>query len=385
VRVGIYGGTFNPPHIGHVQAAKVAADQLGLDLLLIIPVGTPPHKKLPPASPSADIRLFMTLTAFRNMQNSIVSNIEVKNPEPSYTVETVKVIKEIYPEAKLFLLLGTDMFLSLESWSDHVTLLETVTPAVFSRNPGDSLRIREYSKRLHELHGANAEIIINNVVSISSSELREMLPMRGGVEYMAEANYSYIIKKRLYGAKPDWNWLRERAQSMLSPSRLQHVLGCEAEALRLAERWGVDQDDAREAAILHDITKRFGLEANLRILEDHGITVGKLENAEEKLLHAKSGAALAKHVFGVSKVVSDAIMWHTTGRARMTALEKVIYLADYIEPTRDFPGVDKLRALAYKSLDGAMVMGLEISIKDMWTRGITPNRTTFDALNDLKV
>jgi nicotinate-nucleotide adenylyltransferase len=77
-------------------------------------------------------------------------------------------------------------------------------------------------------------------------------------------------------------------------------------------------------------------------------------------------------------------MWHTTGRVKMTALDKVIYLTDYIEPTRDIEGIEKLRALAYESLDDAMVMGLELSVQDMESRGITPNRTTFDALDDIR-
>jgi len=276
------------------------------------------------------------------------------------------------------------MFLSVETWKNFETLIKMVTPAVFSRNANDFQAIEDHSAHIRERYGVETRTVRNSVVPISSSGLRDMMPKRGGVGYIKDTNYSYIIKYRLYGAKPDWNWLRERAYIMLSSTRVEHVTACEAAALSLAKRWGVDPDDAREAAILHDITKKFGLDGHVRILEDHGDSVGSLNNAGEKLLHAKSGAALAKVVFGVSDEVADAIKWHTTGKAGMSALEKVIYLADYIEATRDFPGVEDLRRLAYENIDEAMIMGLEMTVQDVQARGIIPDEATIEALNDLK-
>ena len=383
MRIGIFGGTFNPPHIGHIRSAKAAARQLELDLLIIIPSGSPPHKPLPDNSPPADMRLEMTRLAFRDSENTIVSDIEINDKASNYAVDTVAAIKRDYPGAEMFLLVGTDMYLSLDQWKDCEALLSTATPAVFSRGSDDIIKIADYSLGILNRYGAQTETVINNVVEISSSVLREVLPKREGVEYIAEACYSYIIKNRLYGAKPEWNWLRRRAHSMLSPLRIPHVLGCEEEAVRLAIHWGEDADEAREAAILHDITKILEPEENLAIMKEHGITAGELKKGEEKLLHAKTAAIIARSEFGSSNAVAEAIKWHTTGKARMTKLEKLIYLADYIEPARDFDGVDILRALAYESLDEAMRMGIEISVIDMKARGIDPNETTFYALHDL--
>jgi len=383
MKIGIFGGTFNPPHIGHVLSAMTASNQLELDLLLVVPSGVPPHKPLPEGTPSADIRLFLTMMAFWNVDRTIVSNIEVKNPLPSYAIDTVAAIEQMFPAAELFLLVGTDMFLTLETWKDYEKLLSTATPAVFFRSPDDRERIKDYTGVIHDRYGVDSRTVINNVVQVSSSELRKMLTKREGVRYITDTNYSYIIKNKLYGAKPNWDWLRGRAYSMLDPERIPHVGGCEEEALKLAERWGARLDDAREAAILHDITKRFGAYENIRILEDRGIIVGDLEHAGEKLLHPKSGAILAKEVFGVSDAVADAIKWHTTGRAGMSLLEKVIYVADYIEPTRDFSGVEAMRELAYENLDAAVKMGLQMTIEDISSRGIAPNHTTIDALDDI--
>jgi nicotinate-nucleotide adenylyltransferase len=385
VRIGIYGGTFNPPHIGHVRSAKAAVRQLGLETLVVVPAGVPPHKPLPKDTPAGEARLKMTRAAFAEIECAEVSDIEVYNPEVSYTVDTIAAVKAKYPGAELFLLVGTDMYLSLELWRDIETIFKSVTPAVFSRGSDDIIKVTGYSRSIQKRYGVDTETVINNVIEISSSRLRRMLPGREGREYIADINYSFIIKNRLYGAKPDWDWLRAKAHEMLSPQRIAHVDGCEEEALRLARRWSVNQSDAREAAILHDITKKLSFDEHMKIAGEYGITVGKLENGEEKLLHSLTGAALARAEFGVSEAVAGAIRWHTTGRARMTELEKVIYLADYIEPTRDFKGVDILRALAYESLDEATKMGLEISVKDMKDRGIIPNRITYDAMNDLLI
>ena len=385
MRVGIYGGSFNPPHTGHVKAAATAAKQLALNLLVVIPVGVPPHKTMPEGSPAADLRLQMAQNSFGNMPNTIVLDIEAKNPEPSYTSETILAIKGMYPGAQLILLLGTDMYLSLETWKDHEALLNTITPAVFSRDAGDISEITVQSKYLKEKYDVKTEIIHNDAVEISSSELRKSLPLRGGIGYIKDTNYSYIISGRLYGAKPDWNWLREKAYAMLNPKRVPHVAACEAAAIKLAERWGVNPDDAREAAVLHDITKKFDLKAHIKALEDNGEKISAaITPNEEKLLHAKSGAVLAGALFGASEQVVDAIRWHTTGRTNMTMLAKVLYLADYIESTRNFEGVEKLRDLAYENIDEAMILGLEMTVSDVQSRGIVPDRATLDAINYLK-
>jgi nicotinate-nucleotide adenylyltransferase len=119
------------------------------------------------------------------------------------------------------------------------------------------------------------------------------------------------------------------------------------------------------------------------IIAKHGISSENLVIREEKLLHSITGALIAKTEFGVSDAVAEAIKWHTTGKARMTTLEKVVYLADYIEATRDFPGVEKLRKTAFEDIDKAMIMGLEMTIDDLKSRGIEPCVASYEAIKDL--
>jgi len=355
MNIGIFGGTFNPPHIGHVQAAKTAARENNIDLLIIIPTGIPPHKSLPDETPLPELRYEMTRNAFSALDNTIISDMELNSTENNYTIDTVLKIKQEYPDAKLFLFTGTDMFESLSEWKDSEKLLQLVKPVLLPRD----------------------------IIIISSSEIRSMLEMRSGREFLDEKNYDLIIKHRLYGAKPDFDWLSAKAHLMLTPLRIPHVKACETEAVRLAKRWGADPDLAREAAILHDITKKLDFSQNMCIIAEHGIEIKPLAENEEKLLHAITGALLAKSEFGVSDEVSEAIRWHTTGKEQMSMLEKVIYIADYIEATRAFPGVDELRILAYENINKAMIKGLEMTANDLNGRGIKPDESTLKALREL--
>jgi nicotinate-nucleotide adenylyltransferase len=321
LRIGIYGGTFNPPHIGHIRAAGAAARQLELDRLLVIPTGIPPHKSLEAGSPSSGARLELARLSFSDIPCAFVSDLELKSGGVSYTVGTADELIKSYPGAEFFLIIGTDMFLTLDKWRDAERLLETVRPAVFSRRGGEEREIAAYAAYLRERFGVDTVLIKHKAIDMSSSQLRRMLSQRAGIDYIAEPAYEYIIMNRLYGAKPDFDWLRVQAYAMLKTRRILHVAGCEAEAVRLAKHWGADVDEAREAAILHDITKQLEHGDQLQLCEKYDIMTAAVEAAEVKLLHAKTGAAIARAVYGASDDVHDAIAWHTTGRPKMTRLE----------------------------------------------------------------
>ena len=135
MRIGIYGGSFNPPHAGHLRAAAYALDALRLDRLLLIPAGIAPHKKLPPFSPSAEQRLEMVRLAAEKLGDDriCVSDLEVRREGTSYTWQTVQTIREIYPDAELFLLMGTDMFLCVDRWMHPERITREATLGVFCR------------------------------------------------------------------------------------------------------------------------------------------------------------------------------------------------------------------------------------------------------------
>ena len=102
------------------------------------------------------------------------------------------------------------------------------------------------------------------------------------------------------------------------------------------------------------------------------------------MLHSKTGAALAKYVFGEPDAVFDAIYCHTTGKPGMNTFEKILYLADYMEPTRDFDGVEEMRKLVWEDLDKAMILGLEMTIDELHERGLIVHKNALDALDDFR-
>ena len=126
------------------------------------------------------------------------------------------------------------------------------------------------------------------------------------------------------------------------------------------------------------------MEEQLALCRQYQIPLDDLERKALKLLHAKTGAAIARDVFGVDDEIYSAIFWHTTGKADMTLLEKIIYLADYIEPSRDFPGVEKLRKACYEDLDAGLLLGLDMSVEEMESMGNPVHVKTLEARDYLK-
>lgn len=378
MKIAIYGGSFNPPHRGHVEAARTISRELKPDKFYIIPSNIPPHKELAQGSPSAEERLTLCTLAFGEIPGVELSDMEIRREGRSYTADTVDILREKHPGAELVLAVGTDMFLSFHQWYRYQHILEVCTLAVLSREEDDAQEIAEYKKQLEE-RGAKVVILRHEPLPMSSSEIRENLRRGQGAELLPGRVYERIIKTRDYDALPELVWLREKAKEYLTEERIAHTAGCESEAVMLAKRWGEDPEKAAAAGILHDITKKLSYDEQLILCEKYGIILDSVERNSPKLLHAKTGAALARDRFGIGDEVYEAIRWHTTGKPDMTLLEKIIYLADYIEPTRNFDGVEELRTLAYENLDRAMARGLEMSIEDIRARNIEPHRDSIEA------
>ena len=387
MNIGIYGGTFDPPHWGHITAARAAMEQLGLDKLVLIPDRVPPHKVLPEGSASPEQRLEMAALAAAELgKRAEVSDQELRRSGPSYTSDTLAELRREHPEDALWLLMGSDMFLSLQTWHAPEEIMALARIAPFSREAEDeSAAFAAQKARLEREYGAQICIVQNpEVRELSSTEVRAALAAGRGSDLLPPAVYGYVLREHLYGTHkaltgltPDE--LRPIALSYLKPKRMPHVLGTEQEAVRLVRRYGGDETQARIAALLHDCTKKLDMAQQLALCQKYGIMLDELEQRALKLLHSKTGAAIARDVFGVEDAVYDAILYHTTGKPDMTRLEKIIYLADYIESTRDFPGVDELRKTVYEDLDKGLLMGLTMTIQEMEEMGNPVHHLTRDA------
>lgn len=373
-RIGIYGGTFNPPHLGHIQAAREALSALNLDRVLLVPTNISPHKALPANSPTPQQRLEMLRIAVADCPQITVSDLELNRQGISYSYETLLQLKEEYPDAQLVLLMGSDMFLCLDQWKCPEILLENAELGIFYRGDRQEKAQVEAQRVRLEHSGGRVIPVKNPVIPISSTQLRRLLAFRCADGFLPRGVEAYIRENGLYDTGSNWkNLPMERLEavvvSLLKPNRVSHVLGCRDTAVALARCHGADETDAARAGILHDITKALDGPLQLTLCDGYGRILDEFSRKYPKTLHALTGSLVAERIFGENEAVVSAIRWHTTGRAHMTLLEKIIYIADYMEPNRDFPGVDRLRALAYSDLDAALKLGLEMTMVHVESQG----------------
>ena len=373
-RIGIYGGTFNPPHLGHIGAALGAVEALGLDKLLVIPDRIAPHKQLPQGSASPQQRLEMVRLALEDQPKVEVSDMELLREGVSYTWQTVEQLHEQYPNDQLILLMGTDMLLSFHQWRNPERILEYAHLGVFYRGTPGEKQNTETCKANMEAQGHTVYLLNNEVVDISSTQLRRMLVFDCAAPFLHPTTLDYIRQNRLYGVGKDYKnlpmeQLEQVVISLLKPNRVNHVLGCRDTAAALAERWGADVTDAARAGMLHDVTKALDGPLQLTLCQEYGTILSDFSRRYPKTLHALTGALVAERIFGENNAVVEAIRSHTTGKADMNMLEKIIYVADYMEPNRNFPGVERLRELAFIDIDAALKLGLEYTLEHLKKQG----------------
>ena len=233
MKLAIYGGSFNPPHLGHAAAIRAVLEAIRPDELRVIPAATPPHKKLAAGSPDASERLRMAQQAFAGIPGVTVSDMEIRRKGKSYTADTIRALKRENAGAKLYLVIGTDMLETFTEWYDFAYILRSVTLVALARDFGEQEQVKSAAAKLRKEHGAHVRVLTSEPLPVSSTQLRMLLPMRHGREFLSDAVYAEIIRKRLYGAQPEFDWLREQSYAMLKPKRVAHVWGCEHEARRL--------------------------------------------------------------------------------------------------------------------------------------------------------
>ena len=384
-RIGIYGGTFNPPHTGHIGAGLQALQALGLSMLYVIPDRIAPHKEIPEGSPSPEQRLHMLRLALDGEKNVVVSDLELRREGKSYTYETVEQLREKYPEAELVLFMGTDMFLTFHQWRCPERILAQASLGVFYRGDREERALIAQRKEEMEAAGHRIYLVENDVVEISSTNLRRMLAFGCAEPFLPKGVGDYIIENGLYGTNRNYRnlpmeELERVVTGLLNPSRVRHVLGCRDTAVELAKRWGADETDAARAGMLHDVTKALDGPLQLTLCAEYGTILTDFGKKYPKTLHALTGALVAERVFAENRAVVNAIRHHTTGKANMSLLEKIIYVADYMEPNRDFPGVEDLRRLAFSDLDAALKLGLEMTLEHLKRQGAEVSPESREAL-----
>ena len=173
MRILVFGGTFNPVHVGHVEMLKKAQEVISPDLTLVIPTFLPPHKSVSSDFLSSADRLNMCKLAFDEFENTEVSDIEIKAKQKSYSVITFSKLHEIYTDAEFVMLCGADMFLTLKTWYKYDELIKLTAFCAMPRKEGAD-ELTEYAK-IVENDGGKCIVIDETVTDISSTEIRQRL------------------------------------------------------------------------------------------------------------------------------------------------------------------------------------------------------------------
>ena len=196
MRIGIYGGSFNPVHNGHIHLAETAVKELELDRLYLLPSKKSPHRSMAEYAPDED-RLEMLRLACNNKEKLYVSDYEIKSDRVSYTIYTVEHFREVFPDDELFLLVGSDMLLSFDTWHRFGDILANVTLCVVSRENGDISRLEKKAEELRKY----GKIIVSEAppTEVSSTEVRKKIAKSKDFTcYLDENVVQYIRLMNLY-------------------------------------------------------------------------------------------------------------------------------------------------------------------------------------------
>lgn len=333
-KVGILGGTFNPVHVEHVNLALSAVEELNLDELIVMPTYISPHKT--EASAPAENRLDMLKIAFKDYDKITVSDYEIEKQGKSFTYLTVEHFKS-QGDIDLYFIVGGDMLTDFKTWKFPERILSACTLAVFDREEFFTDYALEEEYFMENFHKKFVRLSYRGK-DASSTKIRVYssfsLPLDG---IAPDGVGEYISKCGLYGGDKYTNFIKK----YLPPKRVRHTADVLICALKKAKSLKLDTEKVKIAATLHDCAKY------LDYTKIEGFVLP--DGVPAPVVHSYLGAFVAEKYLGVTdEEVLDAIRYHTSGKAEMSTLGKLIFVADMVEEGRDYDGVEVLRALYEK-------------------------------------
>lgn len=359
MRLGIFGGSFDPIHLEHRRLCLSAIESLKLDKLFVVPAFAPPHKKGKILSSDAD-RLALCRLAFEDEKRIEVSDFEIRKKGTSYTYLTVRAFKEKYPTDELFFLVGTDMLRDFPTWKNPEDILKNAKLGVCAREEGEDWEQREkeaFFRRFSDMF----ETISYRGGKVSSTRIRVLAAAGEDISFWTGKKVSdYILSKGMY----ELNGAKE-ALSLQKESRKQHSLRVAFFAAENAAKCGVDEKKAVCAALFHDCAK------NLPLNSPYLVGFEPPPEVPSAVLHQYAGAYLAEKRFGVTdEDVLNAVRYHTSGRANASALEKLVFIADMSEEGRTYPEAEELRTAFFQNgLDACYLLALKRTLEHLEKKG----------------
>ncbi|MBQ7296507.1 MAG: nicotinate-nucleotide adenylyltransferase [Clostridia bacterium] len=382
MRIGIYGGAFNPVHKGHVKLAEEIKRKADLDKIIIMPSGLSPHKSSGQLIDSAH-RLEMCRLAFTG-EDYIISDLEIKRDGKSYTFDTVTELSRIYPDDELFLIMGSDMLLCFDKWYRYSDILSLVTVCATTRQGDISIsQLKNYADTV-----LKKEVIIIDFepFECSSTMVRNKVNCGEDISSLVPLKVAaYIKENRLY--TDEYTLVRQLLRSRLDDYRFIHSLNVADSASQLARIYGCDEEKAYFAGLTHDIMKNASKAEQLQIMEKGGIILSQAEKNNPKLWHAMAGECYLRLELGITDPkILGSVRYHTTGKAGMSLLEKIIYVADYISAERNYPDVGVMRDLAINhSLEEASLYSLQYTFMKLTPEKGIIHTDSVDFYNELVI
>lgn len=369
MRILLYGGSFDPPHYGHLNNLRAAAARVCPDRVVVMPAGVSPFKQ--GTSAPGPLRVEMC-GCFAELAREMgfgleVSGWEVEQAEQgrkNYSVLTLEKLARENPGDELYLAIGSDMLLSFDGWHRWEDILRLAHLVVTSRNVGDDPALHAKARQL-DASGARILFAPVEALPMASSVLRTRLAAGEECENELPASVRRVIRREGLYTKGDEvtnesKQAKELVRSRLSDKRYEHTLNVKKMAVKLAKRYGVDEDKAALAALLHDSAKEISKDEMRELMRQYPQYAEGGEERPATVWHGICAAILARTRWGVEdEAILSAIACHTAGKAGMSKLDKVVYLADMTSKERDWPGVGKLRKLEMKDLDAAMLAALK--------------------------
>ena len=370
--IAIMGGTFDPIHHGHLVTAEAVRYRFKVDKVVFMPAGQPAHKTNKKVTHN-EHRYLMTVLATMRNENFEVSRIEIDRAGVTYTIDTIEELKRMCrPDVRLYFITGADAIHQIMTWKESERLLGMCDFVAVTRPGYDKSKLFQDIGEIREKFSSRVHYMEVPALAISSSDIRERAKRGAPIKYLLPQEVEdYIHKFGLYqdDAEDEVKFMlpvetmQEKLQSALSVKRYIHTMGVAEEAVKLAEIYGTPQDQqkARVAGLLHDCAKDYPEAMRLRFCKEYKVKMDEIMEKQTDLIHPFLGAEVARREYQVTdEDILNAIRYHTTGRAGMSLLEKIVWLSDYIEPGRkQAPNLPEIRRIAFEDLDKALIMALE--------------------------
>ena len=333
----LYGSAFDPIHDGHLHMVSQAMEQLHVDETIIIPTKNPRWKS---TFTPIEHRLKMVELAFQPFSNIRISTYEIDSPSMiHFTIDTVKAMKEMYPDDTLYYLIGSDQVEQFHKWKDASLLASLIQMVAYPR-PDTSLHHPNWTTyAIQRLTGS--------MIDVSSTRIRELKQLKTPLPVI-----EYMLDHDLYFAKT--------LKAYYSEKRFLHVYSTAKVAYQIAKGNGLHPDEAFLAAILHDMAKDLDDDVALDLIDQY--ETEKIP-FEPYVLHQFAGAILARNEFHIEEeAILEAIRYHTTGKPHMGPLTKVVYASDKIEPLRGYDSTPLIEACT-RNIDEGFIKVLRANVE----------------------